>query len=254
MQLEKQLILITGGASGIGLATTRFFHQLGARVIALDRRADLLNQLGSELDIDTVNADISQADVLEEAFSKMVNEVGVPRAVVHCAGILDGARAVGRDGPMPLSRFEKVIQVNLVGTFNVLRLAGAAIMQQPPLNDDGERGVMIMTASVAAFDGQVGQLAYSAAKGGVAAMTLPAAREFAPFGIRVMTIAPGIIHTPMMGSLSQEIEASLVSQVPFPKRLGYAEEYARLAQHIIENTYLNGEIIRLDAGLRMAAK
>jgi NAD(P)-dependent dehydrogenase (short-subunit alcohol dehydrogenase family) len=254
MEISNQIILVTGGASGMGRATTEYFHKLGAKVIVLDMNEQALADVKADLGIYTVKADISQAESLEAAFKKMSDEVGVPRAVVHCAGIVDGARAVGRDGPQPLSRFEKVINVNLVGTFNILRLASSAMMQQQPLNEDGERGVIIMTASVAAFDGQIGQLAYSASKGGVAAMTLPAAREFGKFGIRVMTIAPGIIKTPMMGSLSEEVCASLSEQVPFPKRLGKAEEYAHLAQHIIENPYLNGEVIRLDASLRMAAK
>lgn len=254
MQIDNQIILITGGASGMGLATTRYFHKLGAKVIALDLDEQALSRVKQELGIAVVQADISQAASLETAFAKAIEAVGVPRAVVHCAGIVDGARAVGREGPQPLSRFQKVIDVNLVGTFNILRLASHAMMQQQPLNDDGERGVIIMTASVAAFDGQIGQLAYSASKGGVAAMTLPAARELGQFGIRVMTIAPGIIKTPMMSSLSETVCDSLAQQLPFPKRLGNADEYAQLARHIIENTYLNGDVIRLDASLRMAAK
>lgn len=252
MQIENNIILITGGASGMGLATTQHFHKQGAKVIALDLNEQALHAVHKELGIDTVQADVSQAQSLDAAFADITQSIGAPRAVIHCAGIVDGARAVGKEGPQPLSRFQKVIDVNLVGTFNVLRLAGSVMMQQQPLTADGERGVIIMTASVAAFDGQIGQLAYSASKGGVVAMTLPAAREFAKFGIRVMTIAPGIIQTPMMGSLSDAVSDSLAAQVPFPKRLGHAQEYAHLAQHIIENAYLNGEVIRLDAGLRMA--
>ena len=254
MKIKDQYVLITGGASGMGLATTHHFHQLGAKVIALDINEQALAELNNELGIYTIRGDISDAASLEAAFSKLTAEAGLPRAVVHCAGIVDGARAVGREGPQPLERFQKVINVNLVGSFNVMRLAAATMIGQDPLNKDGERGVIIMTASVAAFDGQVGQLAYSASKGGVAAMTLPAAREFGKFGIRVMTIAPGIIKTPMMDLLSDEIEQSLAAQIPFPKRLGLAAEYASLAQHIVENSYLNGEVIRLDASLRMAAK
>lgn len=254
MNIHGQYVLITGGASGMGLATSQHFHKLGAKVIALDINEQALVNVHNELGVHTLHADISDADALETAFGQLTKDGIVPRAVVHCAGIVDGARAVGREGPQPLARFQKVIDINLVGTFNVMRLAAAAMMQSEPVNDDGERGVIIMTASVAAFDGQIGQLAYSASKGGVAAMTLPAAREFGKFGIRVMTIAPGIIKTPMMASLSAEVEQSLAAQVPFPKRLGMAAEYASLAQHIIENAYLNGEVIRLDASLRMAAK
>ncbi len=254
MQIQQQIILVSGGASGMGLATTKHFHALGAKVIALDINEQALSQVKSELGIYTIKADISDAHSLEQAYDKLLSEVGIPRALVHCAGIVDGARAVGRDGPLALERFKKVIDVNLIGTFNLLRLTGHAMMQQEPLNEDGERGVIIMTASVAAFDGQIGQLAYSASKGGVAAMTLPAAREFGQFGIRVMTIAPGIIKTPMMASLSQTVCDSLSEQLPFPKRLGRPQEYAQLAQHIIENPYLNGEVIRLDASLRMGAK
>lgn len=254
MNIKGQYVLITGGASGMGLATTYHFHKLGAKVIALDINEQALIELHDELGVYTLQADISDAFSLESAFAKLTTEAGVPRAVVHCAGIVDSARAVGRDGLQPLERFHHVINVNLVGTFNIMRLAVAAMMEQEPLNDDGERGVIIMTASVAAFDGQIGQLAYSASKGGVAAMTLPAAREFGKFGIRVMTIAPGIIKTPMMASLPNDVEQSLAAQVPFPKRLGLADEYAYLAQHIIENSYLNGEVVRLDASLRMAAK
>lgn len=246
MESTKNIILVTGVASGIGQATAMHFHQLGATVVGLDL-------MPLDLEFYTVDADISDAASLEAAFEKITQNVGVPRGIVHCAGVVDGARAVGRDGPQPLERFQKIIDVNLTGTFNLLRLGAHAMMSETPL-EKGERGVIIMTASVAAFDGQVGQLAYAASKGGVAAMTLPAAREFGQFGIRVMTIAPGIIKTPMMASLPQAVESSLSEQLPFPKRLGDPAEYAKLAEHIFENTYLNGEVIRLDAGLRMAAK
>lgn len=246
MDINNQIVLVTGAASGMGLATATHFHEQGATVIGLDLKP-------VKLDFYTVAADISDAASLEAAFEKMTVDIGVPRAIIHCAGIVDAARAVGKSGPQPLDRFKKVIDINLIGSFNLLRLGAAAMMSEDPL-DDGERGVIVLTASVAAYDGQVGQLAYSASKGGVVSMTLPAARELGQFGIRVMTIAPGIIKTPMMASLPDDVEQRLAQQVPFPKRLGNAKEYALLAQHILENPYLNGEVIRLDAALRMAAK
>ena len=254
MELHNQIILVTGAASGMGLATALHVKALGARVVALDFNEHELQKSAEQHGFYGVAADISQAVSLEQAFHRIQSDVGVPRAVVHCAGIVDSARAVSKQGPQTLARFQKVIDVNLIGTFNVLRLSAAALMTEEPLNDDGERGVIIMTASVAAFEGQIGQLAYSASKGGVVAMTLPAAREFGPFGIRVMTIAPGIIKTPMMASLPPEVEQRLSAELPFPKRLGHAAEFAQLVQHMIENRYLNGEVIRLDAALRMAAK
>ena len=241
MDIRNQIIVVTGAASGMGLATAMHFHELGARVIGLDFNVEALTAAANSVGFYAVAADISDATSLEHAFAMLIHDVGTPRAL-------------GKNGPQALERFKKVIDVNLVGTFNLLRLTADAMMKMDPINEDGERGVIIMTASVAAFEGQVGQLAYSASKGGVAAMTLPAAREFGPFGIRVMTIAPGIIKTPMMASLPVEVEESLSAQLPFPKRLGHASEYARLAQHIIENSYLNGDVIRLDAALRMAAK
>ncbi len=244
MKIKDQIILVTGAASGMGLATAEHFKQQGATVVGIDlKQGD-----------DIYAADISDAASLEKTLTQIQKDIGTPRAVVHCAGIVDGARAVNKEGVQPLDRFKRVIDINLVGTFNVMRLLAAAMMTCEPLNADQERGVIIMTASVAAFDGQVGQLAYSASKGGVAAMTLPAAREFGQFGIRVMTIAPGIIQTPMMAGMPEKVYDSLTAQVPFPKRLGVAQEYAQLAQQIIENPYLNGEVIRLDAGLRMAAQ
>lgn len=244
MNIKDQIILVTGAASGMGLATAEHFKQLGARVVGIDLKEGR----------DIYAADISDAASLEKTMAQIQKGVGTPRVVVHCAGIVDGARAVNKEGVQPLDRFKRVIDINLVGTFNVMRLAASAMMACEPIHADQERGVIIMTASVAAFDGQIGQLAYSASKGGVAAMTLPAAREFGQFGIRVMTIAPGIIQTPMMAGMPEKVYDSLAQQMPFPKRLGLAQEYAQLAQQIIENPYLNGEVIRLDAGLRMSAQ
>lgn len=249
MNIGDQVVLVTGAASGMGLTTALHFEKLGATVVGLDLAEDAL----VDKDFYTLAADISNAESLEQAFAQMQQDVGVPRVVVHCAGVADAARAVNKSGPQPLEQFKRVIDINLVGTFNVMRLAAAQMMACDSLEPDQERGVMIMTASVAAFEGQTGQLAYSASKGGVAAMTLPAAREFGKFGIRVMTIAPGIIQTPMMAAMPDEVQHSLALQLPFPKRLGVAQEYAQLAQHIIENSYLNGEVVRLDAGLRMSA-
>lgn len=234
----------------MGYATAMHFARLGATVFCLDVNQANAEKTAAACQGKAIIADITDDAQLTAAFEKMPNL----RAVVHAAGVLDAARAVGKAGPQPLARFQKTININLSGTFNVLRLAAATMMSLSPLNQDGERGVIITTASIAAFDGQIGQLAYSASKGGVAAMTLPAAREFGPFGIRVMTIAPGIIETPMMAALPDKVSESLKAQTPFPKRLGDPDEFAALAQHIIENPYLNGSTIRLDAGIRMAAQ
>ena len=244
MLLRDARALVTGGASGLGLATSQALAAAGAHVVI----ADLPSSRGNELPFEFVPCDVrSEADV-----RAAVDAAGELRVVVNCAGVATPGRTVGREGPLALDVFERVLAINLVGTFNVVRLAAARMMQLDPL--DNERGVIINTASVAAFDGQIGQAAYSASKGGVAAMTLPLAREFAPHLIRVMTIAPGIFETPMMAGLPQEAQDSLGAQVPHPSRLGRPSEYAALVEHIVGNPYLNGETIRLDGAIRMAPR
>ena len=244
MLLRDARALVPGGASGLGLATSQALAAAGAHVVI----ADLPSSRGNELPFEFVPCDVrSEADV-----RAAVDAAGELRVVVNCAGVATPGRTVGREGPLALDVFERVLAINLVGTFNVVRLAAARMMQLDPL--DNERGVIINTASVAAFDGQIGQAAYSASKGGVAAMTLPLAREFAPHLIRVMTIAPGIFETPMMAGLPQEAQDSLGAQVPHPSRLGRPSEYAALVEHIVGNPYLNGETIRLDGAIRMAPR
>ena len=255
MQLEGTPALVAGGASGLGAATARLLSERGARVAIVDLDGDRANALAQELGGDAVafKADVtSEADV-EAAVSAAVEAFGGLRFAASCAGIGWAERVVTRDGPAQLQPFETVIRVNLIGTFNVLRHCAAAMAAGEP-NDDGERGAIVMTASVAAFDGQIGQAAYSASKGGVVGLTLPAARDLARQGIRVCTIAPGIFDTPLLGALPEENRKALGESVPFPQRLGRPEEYAQLACHIAENGMLNGETIRLDGALRMAPK
>lgn len=253
MKLQGVVAAITGGASGLGRATAKELRDAGARVAVLDINQAAADQVAQEVDGLAVVCDVADSASGEAAIAKIVAELGAPRVLVNCAGVGTPARAVGRDGPQPLSVFDRVIQINLIGTFNMIRLCAAAMQKLEPLADN-ERGVIINTASVAAFDGQIGQAAYSASKAGVHGMTLPLAREFAQFGIRVCTIAPGIFWTPMLGALPKEAQDSLAAQVPFPKRLGDPAEYARLARHICENVMLNAETIRLDGGIRMAPK
>jgi len=254
MQLNNQVALITGGASGLGLATAKSLQSQGLRIAVLDYDQASLERVSLEHGFVTHACDVADAQAVELACQKVVKEYGAIHINVNCAGIAPAARVVSREGVQPLSAFEKVIQVNLLGTFNVLRVVAGMMMQQDPVDNSDERGVIINTASVAAFDGQIGQAAYSASKGGVAAMTLPIAREFSKQGIRVMTIAPGIMQTPMMAAMPEKVQASLHATVPFPARMGLPEEYASLVRHIIENAYLNGEVIRLDGAIRMAMR
>ena len=253
MKLQDQAAVVTGGGSGLGAATARALAARGARVGVLDVNAGAAEAVAKEIGGFAVTCDVADADGAAAALARAQAEHGVARVVVNCAGIGTAKRMLGRDGPMPLADFERVIRVNLIGTFNITRLATHAMSALEPLAD-GERGVVISTASVAAFDGQVGQAAYSASKGGVAALTLPLAREMAQFGIRVLTIAPGLFDTPMMAGLPPEIQASLGASVPFPKRLGLPDEYAQLAVALCENVYLNGETIRLDGAIRLAPR
>ena len=253
MQLKDQAAIVTGGASGLGAATARKLAAQGAKVAVCDLNAELAESVAAEIKGVAVVCDVSDAAAAEAAITQAAKAHGPARVLVNCAGIGVAKRVIGRERPMALPDFEKVIRVNLIGSFNMLRLATAAMPTLEP-QATGERGVVINTASVAAFDGQIGQAAYSSSKGGIVALTLPAARELAQFGIRVCAIAPGIFLTPMLLGLSEEVQKSLAAAVPFPQLLGKPEEYASLARHMIENRYLNGEVIRLDGALRMAPK
>ena len=246
MRIEENTFLVAGGGSGLGEATARTLAASGARVVVAD--------LGGEAPEGGrfVETDVTDESSVRAAVNAAL-EVGDLRGAINCAGVASAEKVLGREGPHSLDSFAKVVQVNLIGTFNVVRLAAEAMVSSDP-SESGERGVIVNTASVAAFDGQIGQVAYAASKGGVVAMTLPVARELAGSGIRVMAIAPGIFDTPMMAGLPEEARDSLGRQVPFPPRLGRPEEYAELVKHIIENEMLNGEVIRLDGAIRMAPR
>jgi len=252
MQIGNHVFLVTGGASGLGAATARLLAAQGGSIVIadLDRAAGeaLANELGSAARF--ARTDVTSESDAQAAVDLSRDAFGNLHGLVNCAGIAPSEKALGRDGPHRLDSFAKTININLVGTFNMIRLAAAAIAKEEP-GADGERGVIVNTASIAAFDGQIGQAAYSASKGGVAALTLPIARELARSGIRVVTIAPGIFETPMMAAFPQEVQDALAKSVPFPPRLGRPAEFAALVRHIIENTMLNGETIRLDGALRM---
>ena len=255
MDLKDKAVLVSGGASGLGGACVRLLSGAGAKVIVADLNEVTGQALAEELGegVRFVKTNVTDEDSVKGAVQAAVDNFGGLHVAINCAGIATAERVIGKDGPMPLANFSKVIQVNLIGTFNIIRLASAAMSNNQP-TEGGERGVIINTASVAAFDGQIGQAAYSASKGGVVGMTLPVARELARYGIRVMAIAPGIFDTPMLAGLPEPARISLGQQVPFPPRLGKPSEYAALARHIIENEMLNGEVIRLDGAIRMAPK
>jgi len=253
MDIKEQAAIVTGGASGLGAATARALAAAGAKVAVLDMNEKAAATVAGEIGGLAAACDVASAEEVKAALKTAAAVHGPARILVNCAGIGPAKRIVGRDGPMPLAEFERVIGVNLIGTFNCLRLTAADMLALDPLAD-GERGVIVSTASVAAFEGQIGQAAYSASKGGVAALTMPAAREFAQFGIRVLAIAPGIFRTPMLQSLPQEAQDSLSASVPFPKRLGEPGEFAELVLHMVRNRYLNGEVVRLDGALRMAPR
>lgn len=255
MQIQGSVFLVTGGASGLGEATTRMLVQNGARVLIADLQVErgqaLVNELGA-------NTRFAKCDVTSEAdgqaaVAMAVDQFGALNGLVNCAGIAAGEKTIGKAGPHSLATFSKVVQINLIGSFNMIRLAAAQMAKGTP-NAAGERGVIINTASVAAYDGQIGQAAYSASKGGIVGMTLPIARDLSRDGIRVCSIAPGIFETPMLKGLPKEAQESLGKQVPFPSRLGRPSEYAALARHIIENEMLNAETIRLDGAIRMAPR
>lgn len=253
MDFKNVPAVVTGGASGLGEGSARALAAAGAKVAIFDLNEERGRHIAEELGGIFVRCDVSSAESAEAAFAAAREAHGPCGIAVNCAGIAPAGKIVGKEGPMPLEAFNKVIQVNLVGSFNIIRLA-AAEMATREANDDGERGVIISTASIAAYEGQIGQVAYSASKGGVVAMTLQAARELARSGIRVNTIAPGIFMTPMMAGFPQEVQDSLAATLPFPQRLGRPEEYGMLVEQIVKNPLLNGETIRLDCALRMAPK
>lgn len=255
MDLKDCKAIVAGGASGLGEACVRNLSSGGAKVAILDFAAERGQQLASSLGANVIfaKADVTTDESIQSAVSKVMEAFGGINVVINCAGVADPGKALTKKGPMPLANFNRVVQINLVGTFNVIRLALEQMVKNTP-NTEGERGVIINTASAAAYDGQVGQSAYSASKAGVVGMTLPLARECADYGIRVMTIAPGLFNTPMMAGLPEAAREALAKMPPFPQRLGKPEEYAKMVQHIIENPMLNGEVIRLDGALRMAAK
>jgi NAD(P)-dependent dehydrogenase (short-subunit alcohol dehydrogenase family) len=253
MDPKGHAAIVTGAASGLGAATAIALAEAGAKVACLDLNLDGAKATAAKIGGIAAHCDVTSSDSAEAALKEAAAKHGPARILVNCAGVGPAKRMVGRDGPMPLAEFEKVIAINLTGTFNMMRLCAAAMQNLSPFAD-GERGVIVSTASVAAFDGQIGQPAYAASKGGVAALTLPAARELSQFGIRVMTIAPGIFGTPMLRALPQAAQDSLGASVPFPKRLGEPREYADMALFIVRSGYLNGEVIRLDGALRMAPR
>lgn len=250
MDVKGKAALVTGGGSGLGAATARALAAAGAKVALLDVNAEEANKVASEIGGLALACDVTEAAAAEAAVGKAREAQGAASVLVNCAGVATPRRIVGRGGPMPLAEFEKVVKVNLIGTFNLLRLAAHGMMSLEP-GDDGERGVIVNTASVAATEGQLGQAAYAASKAGVVGLMLPAARELARFGIRVTTIAPGLFGTPMLMELPQEVRDNLASQVPFPKRFGKPEEYAGAVMHILANRMLNADVLRLDGGMRM---
>jgi NAD(P)-dependent dehydrogenase (short-subunit alcohol dehydrogenase family) len=253
MNLKGMAAIVTGGASGLGGATAEALAREGARVAVVDVNADAAAAMAQRIGGISLVCDVADSDAAERAVARAREAHGPARVLVNCAGVGTPGRIVGREGPLPLANYERVIRINLIGTFNMLRLAAVDMTTADPL-EDGERGVIINTASVAAYDGQIGQAAYASSKAGVVGLTLPAAREFARFGVRVVTIAPGLFETPMLRSLPPEAQKSLADSVPFPQRLGQPAEYAALALHIIANRMLNGETIRLDGAIRMAPR
>ncbi len=255
MKLSAAKAVVTGGASGLGYATAERITQAGGEVVLFDINDELGAESAARLGerASYLNTDVSSEASVKASIAHASETMGGITLAVNCAGIATAGRAVGREGPWPTEKFNRVIQINLIGTFNVSKEAAAVMSENEP-NEDGERGVIVSTASIAAFEGQIGQAAYAASKGGVHAMMLPLAREFAAFGIRVNTIAPGIMLTPMMAGLPEEVQESLAAQVPFPRRLGHASEFADAVQFVYETTYVNGETIRIDGAIRMQAR
>jgi len=254
MDIKNNIAIVTGGASGMGAATARMLSKHGAKVAIFDMNKEAAEKVAAEIKGIALQCDVTNEENVAAAVASVTKQIGTARICINCAGIVHGRRMVNQQGVMPLAEFRKVIEINLIGSFNVMSHAAEAMTKLDTVNDSGERGVVINTASVAAFEGQIGQTAYSSSKGGIVSLTLPAARELAQFGIRVMTISPGLVDTPMFDKIPPEARASLGAMVPFPKRLAHPEEYAMLAMQIIENPMLNGEVIRLDGALRMQPK
>jgi NAD(P)-dependent dehydrogenase (short-subunit alcohol dehydrogenase family) len=247
MKVENQIAVITGGSSGMGRSCAELLMSRGARVVVWDIH-------DCSLECETVICDVRSAESIEFAMNATIEHFGIPQICIQCAGIAPAQRMTGKQGIMPLASFTNVIDVNLVGTFNVMRVIAHAMSQLPSSDDNDERGVIINTASISAFEGQIGQTAYSASKAGIVGMTLPAARELAQYSIRVNTIAPGLIGTPLLQAMPKPVQDSLIAGVTYPKRFGHPQEFAALAIHLIENQYINGEVIRLDGALRMPAR
>ena len=254
MDIRGLAAVVTGGGSGMGAETARALAKAGAKVAVLDINKAHVEAVAKEINGIALECDVSSEASAKTALESAKKVHGAARILISCAGIAPAARIVGKEGPHDLGFFTKIINVNLIGTFNMLRLAAADMSTLEPLNDTGERGIIINTASVAAYEGQIGQAAYAASKGGVVAMTLPAARELARFGIRVVTIAPGLIETPMLGGMTPEVQESLIATTIFPKRLGKASEFSKLVLHVCDNALINGETIRLDGAVRLAPK
>ena len=257
MQLDQIKAVITGGASGLGFAVARHLVAHGARVVLLDvneaKGEAAARELGADARPAFIQTDVTSEDDVAQSLKSAQEEMGGLNAAINCAGVLGAGRVLGKEGPMPLSTFATTVMINLVGSFNVAK-AAANLMQHNAPGEDGERGIIVNTASVAAYEGQIGQAAYSASKGGVVGMTLPMAREFARIGVRVMTVAPGVFHTPMVDGMPEQVYQSLCAQVPFPSRLGKPEEYADTVAFILQNRYLNGETIRIDGAIRLQPK
>jgi len=253
MEIRGHAAIVTGGGSGLGGATARMLAGAGAKVAIFDVNQQAAAEVAADIKGLAVPCDVADSASMEAAFAKATAAHGPARILINCAGIGTAKRIVGKEGPMPLADYERIIRVNLIGTFNAMRLAAAAMSTLDPLTD-GERGVIVSTASVAAFEGQIGQAAYASSKGGIVSLVMPAAREFAQFGVRVNAIAPGIFLTPMLMGLTPQAQESLAASLPFPKKLGDPAQFAALVRHLIENSYINGEVIRIDAALRMAPR
>ena len=253
MDIKVQAAIVTGGGSGLGAATARKLATMGAKVAVFDLNKINAESVAKEIGGIAIAGDVASEADAERALDTCVASIGTPRVLVNCAGIAVAKRVFGKDGRAPLSDFERIIRVNLIGSYNMVRVFGHAMSSLDALAD-GERGLIVSTASVAAFEGQIGQSAYAASKGGIAALTLPLAREFAQFGIRVLGVAPGLFLTPLLASLPEEAQASLAKAIPYPSRLGSPDEFGALVAHMVENRFLNGEVIRLDGALRMAPR